>query len=469
MTKKSRTILSIFLSVLFIFSAPAVVLYSQGYRLDLNPPNGGIKITKTGGFYFKVAPKSVQIYLTPLDSKNLTGRGGKIREKTSFLFGSVLIDNLLPKKYEVKIEKEGYYSWQKSLEAREKKVVEAKNIVLIPKNPDFKILAEKTENFFYSPDEKKVIIKKTNGQNWNLEIFDIEKNSFKKLVNEQQFTKEKNADLSDLKWSQDSKKILLTLKTEKETKYFILEIAEKINLIPLDFFGKNIEKISFSPQKNYEIFFVKKNTLFRADFSKKMVAKLILNNLISYKILGDNIIWLDNEGFLFKSNFSGKKIEALNLKPIIIDPKIEYKIIANDFSKIFLQKSDTLLFLEPNSKSFKEISDSIKNFKFSPDFKKLVYWNNYEIRILFLNEKIEKPLFLTRFSKKIGKIFWYTPYYLIFNAGDEIKIAEIDDREGINIVNLANYKEPKIFWNKIYKNLYILSEGNLLSSKKLIP
>lgn len=457
MTKKSRTILFIILTVLFIFSAPAMVLYSQGYRLDLNPPTGGIKITQTGGFYFKVAPKSVQIYLD-----------GKLKEKTNFLFGSAFIDNLLPKKYEIKIEKNGYHPWQKSLEVREKEVTDAKNIVLIPKNPDFKILAEKTENFFFSPDEKKIILKKTNGQNWNLEIFNTEKNSFKNLIDEQNFNKGK-ADLLDLKWSPNSKKNLLSLKIKEKSKYFILDTTEKINLISLDFLGKGIKEISFSPQNDFEIFFIEKNALFKTDFSQKTAVKPILNNLISYKILGNDIIWLDGEGFIFKSDFSGKKIEALNLKPVVIDPKIEYKIIAGNSSKIFLQKSNALFFLEPGSKSFKEMPGSIKSFKFSSNFKKLAYWNNYEIRILFLNEKIEKSLFLTRFSKKIGNIFWYTPDYLIFNAEGKIKIAEIDDRDGINITDLAKFEKPKIFWNDIYKKLYILSNENFLISEKLLP
>lgn len=461
MTKRFRTILFSILVILFIFIAPLVILYSQGYRFDLETK----KITQTGAFYFKVLPKTGKIYLDE-----------KLEKKTDFLFGTAFVDDLLPKKYEIKIEKEGYYPWQKLLEVQEKIVTEAKNIVLISKNPNFEILTKEIKDFFFSPNEKKIILKKSDEKIWTLEILDIDKNISRNLINEKEFVKGKNAELLDLKWSHDSKRVLLSLKIKETIKHFILETTEENDLISLDFLGKDIRKISFSPQKNSEIFFIKKNNLFKSDFIKKEISEPILNNLISYKPLNSNLIWLNDEGFLFKSNLSGEKIEVLNLKPIDIESESEYKITAYNLSKILIQKSNTLFYLEQDSKTFKEISNSVKNFRFSPDFKKVVYWNDYEIWILFLEEKLDQPpkmigelTFLTRFSEKIKEVFWYTSHYLIFNTGDKIKIIEIDDRDKINTVNLTSFEEPKIFWNKSYKNLYILTNENLFFSEKLLP
>jgi hypothetical protein len=472
MTKRFRTILFYFLLVLFVLIAPLVILYSQGYRFDLETK----KITQTGAFYFKVLPKSAEVYI-----------GEKLKKKTDFLFGTAFIDNLLPKKYAIKIEKDGYYPWQKSLEVQEKTVTEAKNIVLIPKNPNFEILTKETEDFFFSPDEKKIILKETNEDGWSLKLYELERKIKSHLIDEKDIIKElqkdnaistspKNALLLDIKWSQDSKRVLLTLGIKQKIKHFILETTEKSNLMSLDFLGGDIKNISFSPQKDLEIFFIKNNSLFKADFIKKEVSGPILNNLISYQFLNSDLIWLNNKGFLFKSDSRGEKIEVLNLKPIDIESENEFKISAHDLSKILLQKSNTLFYLDQDSRTFKEISNSVKNFRFSPDFKKVVYWNNYEIWILFLEEKLDQPpkgagelLFLTRFSEKIEEAFWYTSHYLIFNAGDKIKIVEIDDRDKINTVDLTSFEKPKIFWNKIYKNLYILINGNLFSSEKLIP
>jgi len=64
-------------------------------------------------------------------------------------------------------------------------------------------------------------------------------------------------------------------------------------------------------------------------------------------------------------------------------------------------------------------------------------------------------LFLTRFSEKIGRIFWLTNDYLIFNVGDKIKIAEIDSRDQLNVIDLAEFNSPQIFWSQKDGKLYV--------------
>ena len=103
----------------------------------------------------------------------------------------------------------------------------------------------------------------------------------------------------------------------------------------------------------------------------------------------------------------------------------------------------------------------------STDKSKVLESNNYEIRIVF-PEKDEK-IFLTRFSEKIENIFWLNDYYLIFNVGDKIKIAEIDNRDGLNIVDLAEFKKPKIYWDKDARKLYVLSEKKTYLLENLLP
>lgn len=240
MTKRTRTIL--FASFVFLFAliSPLIVLYSQGYRFDFETK----KIVQTGGLYFKVAPRSAQIYLN-----------GKLKNTTSILNSSSLVENLMPKTYAVEISKEGYHSWKKTLTVKEKQVTDAKNITLIPQNINFA-----TTN---------------------------------------------------------------------------------------------------SP-----------------------------------------------------------------LPEIIISAT-------------------------------------------SSDSQKVIEYDEHEVLIKFTKE--EEKIFLTRFSETIGKIFWFNDYYLIFNAGDKLKIAEIDDRDRLNIIDIAQFKAPEIFWDSVDNKLYVLSENSLYVSEKLLP
>ena len=108
--------------------------------------------------------------------------------------------------------------------------------------------------------------------------------------------------------------------------------------------------------------------------------------------------------------------------------------------------------------------------KFSPDSQKAVYWNDHEIWILEFGSEYKK-VFLNRFSKKIGDCFWLTPYYLIFNVEEEIKISEIDNRDKLNIINLSNEslgengENLKIFYNQLNKELYVDSRILILQQQ----
>lgn len=109
----------------------------------------------------------------------------------------------------------------------------------------------------------------------------------------------------------------------------------------------------------------------------------------------------------------------------------------------------------------------IAAFSTSTDKKKVVESDDYELWVVFPEE--EKRVFLTRFSEKIENIFWLNDYYLIFNVGDKIKIAEIDNRDGLNIIDLAEFRSPKILWDKNAGKLYLVSEEKTYLLENLLP
>lgn len=282
MNKNFRSTLFFVCFILFLIVAPLMILSSQGYRVDLNPPEGRIKITQTGGLFLRVSPRQAEIFL---DSK--------LKETTDFFFSSALIENLIPKKYQVLVKKQGYHSWQKEMEIREKEVTAIDNIFLFPENPEFKAL------------------------------------------------------------------------TKEETSQFL--------------------------------------TLFN-----------------------------DNQ--------------EITLDELLLDQDI-YQAL-----------------------------EQMNGFKLSPDSKKLIYFSDHEIWILFLKEKQNQPykeagekLFLMRLSEKIKDVLWLNSYYLVFSTENKIKISEIDERDRINIIDLVEYENPEIFFNKKDKRLYILSNEIWHQSQALLP
>jgi len=457
MTWRTRNILFISLLILFLIIAPITVFYSLGWRFNWTTK----KIVQTGVFYFKVWPKNAQVYLN-----------GEFKKKTDIFFSSAYIDNLLPGQYEIKIKKDGYYDWKKTLEIKKKEVTEGKNIVLIPQNPNFNLLSEKIKDFFFSPNKEKVILKEEENEIWSLKLFDLDRNVKSHLINETDVSKGK-VELIDLRFSPDSKDILLKLGLKENIYYYLLETdSSPAKLSKIDYLDSP-DQIYFHPQNSKKLFISQEATLNEVDLENKEILPPLLENIVVFSINGDNIYYLDDSGSFLKTDFSAQKKEKLNIIPFSLKKETPYEIIISA-SKIFIKEDNVLYIFDENQKSFKRFFEPIKDLKLSPDFKKIVYFNDYEISFLFLEKQYDQPtkeaneqLFLTRFSEKIENIFWYTDYYLIFNLGDKIKVMEIDERDKINIYDLTQFKEPKIFFSD--KKLYLLSEEKLYASEPLTP
>jgi hypothetical protein len=436
MAKKTRAILFLVFLFIFLSVAPAVVLYSQGYRIDFDNK----KISRTGGLFLKIEPKQIEIYLD-----------GKLVKKTNFFFGSVLIENLLPKKYKIEIKKPGFALWEKTLEIKEKEVTEAKNIVLFPENPDFSILAEKIKQFWTSPDQSKIIlleedksssplssskqdsVKEEKKVGWALKLYDLNKNVKSQLIKEEDVSP-KGADLLSLSFSEDSKEALLEIGIGEKIKYFTLNL----NKVPPALLEEG------SPATATE-------------------------NVFASRKVNNDVYYLDKFGYLFRD------AEKLNDTPFPIKQETEYALeIFQNF--IFLREDKILYQFSSDLKSFEKFFEGVSILEDSPDLKKLVYASDYEIWILFLKDTLEQPqrkagekLFIARLSEKIGNCYWLNNNYLVFNSGNKIKISETDDRNKTNVTDIAELKNPEIFWNKIEKRLYVLSEGNLFRSEVLLP
>ncbi|MDD5145898.1 MAG: hypothetical protein PHF44_03610 [Candidatus Pacebacteria bacterium] len=423
MSRKTRTILfSVFVFLFFIIS-PVAVLYSQGYRFDF----ANKKITKTGGIFLKISPKQADIYID-----------GKPLKKTDFFSGSALLGNLLPKTYKISVKKDGFQIWEKNLEVQGKEVTEAKNIILFPEKAQFSFLSKGIQDFWVSSDGKKVVFKETDSNGWALKLYNLEKNVKSHLIGEKEIYA-KGADFTSLEWSQDQKELYLKVVMKEQEKNFALKLDRTPPAL--------VEKIATSLPENI---------------------------IVSQKYNND-VYYLNNLGYVYKSDATFSPEEKINETPFPVQQETEYNLII--FSNyIFLKENQALYSFNSDSKSFEKIFEGIRDLKISPDNKKIVYSSDSEIWVLFLEDQNEQPqrnagekVFLTRFSENIGDVFWLNSDYLIFNIGDKIKIAEIDNRDRVNIYDLGEFTSPKIFFAQNSKKLYFLSNDSLSFSENLIP
>lgn len=122
MTHRVRRIILFLTTIFFIFFAPTILFYAWGYSFDWESK----KPVLTGGLYLRSIPKEAKIYLNNKNEK----------ETPSF------VKRLLPKNYQVQIEKDGFHSWQKNLKIESGLVTEVKNILLVPVQPEIEEIEE---------------------------------------------------------------------------------------------------------------------------------------------------------------------------------------------------------------------------------------------------------------------------------------------------------------------------------------
>jgi hypothetical protein len=500
MTKKRKNIIFGILAFLFILTAVGAVFYSLGWRFDWKTK----KLMQPGMFYLKATQKSCEATIAPVDENGNT-EASSITKKTDFLSGSTMFENLNPQKYKIQIKKSGYIAWEKTLEIKEKEATEAKNICLIPENPIFTAISGSTEEFYISPDNKKIITKETedNGSNgkspsgsrWSLKLFEPEKNIKSSLIKESDISIS-GTELNSVIFSPDSKKILIKTIARENQEYYLLDLDKNpVNPTLLGFIDSSTDKVYFNPSDPQKLLVLSasseesgtgEKTISQADLTDNKLSSPLIKNIVTCQPSKSTIYCLDSQGFLNKSGFNFEKIDKINLIPYPINQNKIYSILTNG-EKITLWEENTPYLLDEKTQSFQKISDSAEMAQFSSDGKKLAFSDGYEMKILFLKKTDDKPgreagdqIFIARYSEKIKNIFWYTDNYLIFTSGDKIKIAEIDDRDKINIVDLPaniavdsgktfNPKSPEIFWSQLQKKLFILSENSFYTSEKLIP
>ncbi len=445
MERKKRRLLFFILAMIFAVVAPCIILYSQGYIFDLEKG----KIIKTGGIFLKINPKDAEVFLN-----------NKLIKKTGIFTGEIQIMNLTPRTYKVLVKKEGYFEWSKDLKVIAKEVTSAKNITLVPKEHQFSPLEIQGEakDFLISPDGKKLIVYAQTGNFWNISLVNLENSSSTRIF--PVAAEEKYYAFSKFDYSRSGDKFYIAASDWGVNYYFIYDannfkrLAQTSNSLKAQslIHGKDLNNVSTT-----------------------------IKTALAYQISDSGLLWLSREGYLNKSDFgSGKNIKIYNTLPLEIKPGAKYEIIENNASEIFVRENSLLYYLDPGFSVFERISNEADSVVFGPysktfEVKKTVIKNGRAISIFFMTEEYEQPAqkakesaLVGEFEGGIGNVFWLNGHYLLFNAGNAIKISEIDNRSKTNVIDIGNFPSPKLLYDFRNRKVYILSQGKIYVSNQIL-
>jgi len=136
MGQKIRAILFYLSIILFFILVPVILLYSFGYKLDIN----SLRIIKTGLIYVKSIPSGAQVYLN-----------ARFINKTT----PASIEGLMPGKYKLSLELQDYYPWYQETSVGSGKSTILDNIILFSIKPHLdKINISNVDDFYVFSTDK---------------------------------------------------------------------------------------------------------------------------------------------------------------------------------------------------------------------------------------------------------------------------------------------------------------------------
>ncbi len=127
MTRKTRTIVFYVGIAVFIIASYVMVLYAQGYKYSFQKH----RFFLTGAISLK-ANTDAKIFV----NDTLAG-------STSFLTNSFSIDRLLPGQYVIRLQRDGYSAWQKTVSVQEGMVVDFPKVLLLSQTEEDSIALAK--------------------------------------------------------------------------------------------------------------------------------------------------------------------------------------------------------------------------------------------------------------------------------------------------------------------------------------
>lgn len=421
-----RAVYAVFV-IIFLITAPIIVLYTSGYRYNLS--NG--RIQKTGIIIISSIPKKADIYLN----------GKKVENK----FTPAEIKNVLPGDYEIVLSKEGYHNWQKKLPVYENFTTFAEKVNLWKFASSTQLSNSTILDWQISNDGNSIVLEDSSGL---ISIFDLNDNTFSAIE-----TIPANSILEDISWSKDNRKVLIKY-AKDSTNHLIVSYDINSNKAQ-NIVNKNYTDIKWSLENDNIIYAKNESGLWQIDTTNNS-SKLIINGAIAGDyIIENNYLYSVNEKFIYRKNINDKNSIPENIDSI---PCPTCKFVNNNSSRIILRDANQNLFIVDPSGQNKTVASKAKEIDWLNSYT-LLYYNDFEIWIYSFRENA--PKLITRFGQPISQAIWQTGgRHIIFSSDNKIKIIELDDRELRNIIDLADNTNIKYLEiDRKGDNLYFSGES----------
>lgn len=446
--------------LLFGLVAPLALLYSRGYVFDLNSRG----LVATGGLFVKTTQAGARVYVDADFSK-----------ETSFISHGALVVNLLPRRYTIRVEKDGARPWQKVARVSDQEVVEFRNVFLPPATITpaviFNARREGPAHLAALPGRGEVAVA-AGRPDRPYALYIVNPQTRRAAIN---FAK-----VSRWLWDEHSKTFIIGRMVEGRLRWWRLPSANGASEEAVIFRGLpaafTAEAVRPHPVNKDEFYFFAGGVLFLQGRSSVPVP--IAEQVHSYAITPERIYFVSRNGFFAASSLDGGDTKILGRKGLLIEEGRPLGITASPSGDIAVLDAANGLFLyQPERDQELELAAAdVRGIDFGAAGDRLLFWDEHRIWIYWLRDNAVQPFDLARSKKqiyyseaKIRQAFLNAAGSHVFLATDQgISMTEVDDRAGVNAYALTT-TPPDSFALEREPMLLYWTQGPLLYRANLNP
>lgn len=475
----------VFCAVLFFIAAPTIILYTAGFRYSAEAK----KIIQTGIIYLTIKPpEGIKIFADGKEVKeNLITRG--------MINKDYILNNLIPKSYNVKISKEGFWTWEKNL-AVSKGLITYAEPLLLPLNPKNDLLiTDYIGAWSASPDFTKISYLSYNGE----KVLVVVKNFISGKTQEKPL--EQPLDLTEganILWSPDSQNFAIIFPKSPRHIIFGLEKNEIMNLTELTL-SEDLVRGAWNEKSDSFVYFSGKSELYALKPRGSEAGRKIADNAAGFGLLNNDVYYLNSaNSFIYKTSldnpeskeqvsfapvsaningstwfdFTGSiSLTTSHHKSLTINPELvewvkgEAEILISRQGRLAVVTGEKKLFILDESGIPAYLNSGVETIIFSQNGQDLLYNSDFEIFAYSLKNSSRQ--LITRLSQKVKNVAWCKDYnHIWLRRGNILKNIELDPRSGRNVYDFLSFtSEPKqIIYDNISNAVYYdQTDGNKMS------
>lgn len=413
MKKMQRRVLFYALIGIFFVVTPIVLVYAIGYSIDLRNQS----FIPAGGIFLKTNQTGIKIYID--------GKEHAEHKETSFLTTGALFNNLRAGTYAVKIEKEGFRPWERTIEVRQRVVSEFRTIFLVPQ--EVPIIERKevvriggTFEYHISPDGTYTALLFNKGF-----ILTLEKNADSSII----LRKENKTPFKKFIWL--DAKTLAVQSVADGSEWLVIEIVSDSHIIetPVRIKGeKRFEVLRYilkHPLKARTFFVLSADGVLYTYSGAAQKSEKVLDQVVYAAVDQDRILFINDKGFFATADLSGNSIMVAGRPGVFLRGDFQTFSAANGIHAIIDGVGGIFLFDSARQEEkVLPIHGAARKISFIENGIRALLQKQNGLAVLFTTSEKEAPFrkagdvvsVLENFSEEIRDSIWYDKRYILFST-----------------------------------------------------